>query len=163
MIKLNLKTNWHAFAFFFAFSSIASSQTSKIFYKDDQGRLNYVSDNESNRITDFSFAGYKAGEANIPSFPVEITISPISGDNTTYIQQAMDQIEVMPLINGILGAVLLQGGAVLRGQGNVTNRASNSIIFSPKISTLIGTNVFSIIGENSSRFIAVDDNIQYGI
>ena len=41
--------------------------------------------NENNRIMDFSYAGYKNGEVELPVLPVVLEIDPISGDNTSHI------------------------------------------------------------------------------
>lgn len=141
-------------------------------YKDGSGKLNYVSDIEDNRIPDFSFAGYKSGEAAIPNVPVEVTIAPISGDNRAHIQAAIDQVSAQPLVNGIRGAVLLQAGTysvtgsvyirdsgvVLRGSGNGTNPISNTIIFSPEKTVTNNTDIIRIEGSAASgRYISAAD------
>ncbi len=46
----------------------------------------------------------------IPTVPVKVSLSPATGDNTSTIQQAIDQVAVLPLVNGIRGAVLLKPG-----------------------------------------------------
>ncbi|MGC1204985.1 MAG: DNRLRE domain-containing protein [Flavobacteriaceae bacterium] len=148
------------------------AQTSNIIYRDGAGKLNYVSDVEDNRIPDFSFAGYKSGEAAIPTVPVVRTISPISGDNRAHIQAAIDAVSARPLVNGIRGAVLLRrgeyevvgsvyirhSGVVLRGEGNGSNPASNTIIFSPERNSRNSLNVIRVEGEASSgRYISTSD------
>lgn len=102
------------------------------------GRLIYVPDAEGDRILDFSGAGYQGQGLNaIPEdVPNVITLSPIGGDDTASIQNAINQIAAMPLqSNGYRGAVLLQAGdydinsqlninasgIVLRGVGRETN------------------------------------------
>ena len=112
---------------------------SSILYKDGNGRLVYHSDENGNRLADFSHAGYHSGEVPLPDRPVDHTISPIAGDNTAHIQAAIDTVAALPLENR--GDILLtQGtyevagivnihtdGIVLRGEGNGTT-ASDTIV-----------------------------------
>jgi hypothetical protein len=116
---------------------------SEIVYFNDGGKLVYVSDSEGNRIPDFSYAGYKNSEKEIPDVPVVKTISPIEGDNLQHIQNAINEVGAMPLNNGIRGALLLTAGiydisntlkinfdgVVLRGVGDKENPDSNTIIY----------------------------------
>lgn len=81
---------------------------------------------------DFSYAGYMSGGVSIPSPEVKITVSPVAGDNTDIIQNAIDEVSQMKLANGFRGAVLLKpgiyncdrtininaSGVVLRGSGS---------------------------------------------
>lgn len=102
------------------------------------GRLIYTPDAEGDRVLDFSNAGYKGrGTEALPDdIPTVLTISPIAGDDTTHIQNAINQIAAMPIgSNGYRGALLLQAGTydintqlnitasgiVLRGAGRDTN------------------------------------------
>ncbi|MBI5726629.1 MAG: peptidoglycan-binding protein, partial [Ignavibacteriales bacterium] len=127
----------------FAFSTIIPQtwQSTKVFYQND--RLVYASDIENNKLPDFSYAGYKRSEDSIPTVPVVKTISPVSGDNTTHIQAALDEVGRMPLnANGIRGALLLQAGnynvfgtvflkysgVVLRGVGDSENSLTSTIL-----------------------------------
>lgn len=116
---------------------------SEIVSFDSKGKLVYKIDNEGNRIPDFSYAGYRNGEADIPTVPVVKTISSIAGDNTQHIQSAIDEVAKLPLVNGMRGALLLkagkyevtgtirinQSGIVLRGEGDGENFATSTIIF----------------------------------
>ncbi len=117
---------------------------SKVVYYGNNGKLVYAIDSEGNRIPDFSYAGYKNGEAPIPDIPVVKTISPVAGDNTQHIQSAIDQVGAMPLnSSGIRGALLLTAGmyrvsgtikinydgVVLRGVGQGADSTSNTIIY----------------------------------
>ena len=114
---------------------------SQIVYYDSSRKLTYMSDAEGNRIPDFSYAGYKNGETEIPDVPVVKTIAPIAGDNTQHIQSAIDQVGAMPLdANGIRGALLLAAGTyqvegtirinydgiVLRGADDNADPANNT-------------------------------------
>lgn len=105
-------------------------------FLDGEPRLVHVPDVASNRIPDFSSAGYMGGGVPIPDVPVRLTLNPAAGDNTTRIQQAINQVSAMPLdTNGFRGALLLTAGTysitgqlsitasgvVLRGEGRETN------------------------------------------
>lgn len=122
----------------------AQTWQSSIVQMDANGYLNYVEDNEKNRIPDFSFAGYQRGEQAIPYVETVLEISPISGDNSQHIQDAVDQVAAMPLVNGFRGALLLKAGTyscgttievnasgiVLRGEGQGDDPANSTIIYS---------------------------------
>lgn len=129
----------------FVFTQNIYSQNwqSEIVGFDKQNKLFYKSDSEGNKIPDFSYAGYKNSEAPIPNVPVVKEISPINGDNTQFIQKAIDEVGNLPLVNGIRGALLLKkgkynvsgtiylkhSGVVLRGEGDGEDPNSNTIIF----------------------------------
>ena len=69
------------------------------------------------------------------SVPVKITLSPVAGDNSDAIQNAIDEVAKMKMVNGFRGAVLLKpgtydcektltinaSGVVLRGSGSGAN------------------------------------------
>ena len=135
---------------------------SSILFHNNLNQLTYVSDKDGNHIPDFSFAGYKNGEAALPNVAVVKQISPVAGDNTAHIQAAIDEVEALtPNADGHRGALLLspgeyrvngvlfinKGGVVLRGSGDGQDPSSNTVIIgvgnTPKERTLItiGTNV----------------------
>ena len=110
------------------------SQSSRVFYSN--GRLSYASDSAQNRIPDYSYAGYKAGEEPIPNVPEVSRLSATSGDQTARIQAALDAVGARtPDANGIRGALVLnagtyqingtlrvnKSGVVLRGVGDSTS------------------------------------------
>ncbi len=131
--------------FLFALAWVATAaawQSSAVYYGSD-GKLEYWSDTEGNRIPDFSHAGYHEGEKSIPHVPVKKTISPVSGDNRSHIQSAINEVGTMsPDANGHRGAVMLnpgtyeltgtitisKSGVVLRGSGMGTDPSSNTIL-----------------------------------
>jgi hypothetical protein len=119
------------------------SWTSAIVPVGADDALEYVTDDEGNRIADFSWAGYHRGEAPIPDVPMALGIGPIDGDDTAHIQQAIDEAGALPLgDDGLRGAVLLapgeyqiagtlllrHAGVVLRGAGDGDDPASASIL-----------------------------------
>lgn len=128
--------------------SSAGNWNSSILYKGPDGSLIYHSDEDGNRIPDFSHAGYRGGGVPLPDVPVKITLDPSSsGDDTQQIQQALDDVGAMQLDeNGHRGAVLLnpgtyritsririqQSGVVLRGSGDGTNPSIHTIIHASK-------------------------------
>src|SRR5882757_951031 len=96
------------------------------------GHLVYAPDAKGDRIPDFSYCGYRAGESPIPDVPVRVTVPLKAGDATLRIQTALDYIASLPVDQrGIRGAVLLdkgtyevagslvirQSGIILRGSG----------------------------------------------
>ncbi|RTE11239.1 discoidin domain-containing protein [Paenibacillus whitsoniae] len=105
---------------------------SRIVYPDASGKLAYVPDYKGNRVLDFSNSGYGGGGVGLPLVAPAVEIEPIAGDNTAYIQGAIDRVAALPLsADGFRGAVLLKrgtypvsgslllsaSGIVLRGEG----------------------------------------------
>src|SRR5262249_2764352 len=99
------------------------------------GLIAYGTDDLGNRITDFSYAGYKAGGVALPTLPNKITLGPSGSDDTTAIQNAINTVAGMPPDNNSFrGAILLKpgnytisatlkisvSGVVLRGAGPST-------------------------------------------
>lgn len=93
--------------------------------------------NVTNRIPDFSFAGYRGGGVAIPTVAVVKTITPVVGDCRALIQAAIDEVSARtPDANGFRGAILLKAGVypvsdqlliqtagvVLRGEGTEMNQ-----------------------------------------
>lgn len=81
---------------------------------------------------DFSFAGYEAGAAALPTVAAVISVRPTGGDDTDLLQSAIDHVATMPVdARGFRGAILLRpgrfhvagqlylnaSGVVLRGSG----------------------------------------------
>lgn len=119
-------------------------------------------------IPDFSYVGYMRGEKAIPSPKVDITISPIEGDNFQHIQDAIDSIGKMQLINGHRGVLLLKkglyevsqsliinkSGIIIRGEGQGINGTHINSTYQfknkPKTSTLRTLAVIYVSGNNYS-------------
>ncbi len=87
------------------------------------GKLVYDVDARSNRVPDFSTAGYFGGNRMIPEAPVRVAVSPIVGDETARIQKAINYVASLPAdTNGIRGAILLlKGRHEISGQLQITN------------------------------------------
>ncbi len=125
------------------FGTNLSAWESKIVYRGNDEKLVYVADSSGNRIPDFSYAGYKNSAERIPDVPVVKILEPVSGDNTTLIQNALFEVAMMPPdSNGFHGALLLKAGeyeingtikigfdgVVLRGEGDGDNPLTNTIL-----------------------------------
>ena len=109
-----------------------SSAKSEWVYFNPQGKLSYKALEAGDKIMDFSHAGYMGGGVRIPSPPVKIIVSPVEGDNTEVIQNAINDVARMKPVNGFRGTVLLgpgtyncertisinESGIVLRGSGS---------------------------------------------
>src|SRR5687768_11324509 len=60
------------------------------------GKLVYATDQQGNRVVDFSNCGYMGGDAEIPSFAVRVTVPHKPGDATARIQAALDHVASLP-------------------------------------------------------------------
>lgn len=122
------------------------------------GSLAYYADNLGNRLPDFSYAGYMGGGVALPVAPVVMTISPVNGDNTANIQNAINSVSALALnASGFRGAVLLNpgiytiagilsistSGVVLRGSGDNTNTGTVLLV------TGTARNVITVGGSGS--------------
>src|SRR5690625_142519 len=73
--------------FFSVLCSKASAQQEKAPIKvGEGGQLVYQTDEKGNKIPDFSYCGYSAGQDSIPNVPVKIVVPIVSGDATREIQ-----------------------------------------------------------------------------
>lgn len=108
------------------------------------GCLTYEADANQNRIPNFSHAGYEGGGKEIPTIDIKKTISPISGDNTAHIQDAIDEVAALPIgTDGFRGCIYLEAGryevdgqlfinetgVVLRGAGDGRAGTDTTIIY----------------------------------
>ncbi|HVW60561.1 MAG TPA: hypothetical protein VHC48_11010, partial [Puia sp.] len=87
-------------------SSDTGRQQSQWVFQGPDGKLNYKHTPKGDRIMDFSYAGYGGGDVPIPDVQTQLTVSPVAGDNTEHLQQAIDEVSRLPLVNGFRGAVL---------------------------------------------------------
>lgn len=119
-----------------------SWQSTRVHY-DAGGRLTYTADGQGNRVPDFSFAGYRQGEREIPRVPEVERVSPAAGDDTARVQAALDRVAARPRSpSGLRGAVVLApgvyqiagtlrvraSGVVLRGAGAGADPATSTIL-----------------------------------
>lgn len=109
------------------------------------GQLIYTPDSLGNRIPDFSYAGYMAGEKSIPDVPVKVIVPVVNGDATLRIQSAIDYVSRLPLDkNGVRGTVLLQKG-IYKVEGQLKLSSSGVVLRGS------GVNQTSIIGTGTDR------------
>ena len=109
------------------------------------GKLVYTSDSLGNRVPDFSYAGYMAGEKAIPAVPVKLVVPVVRGDATATIQSAINYVASLPLDNnGFRGAVLLQKGTY-RLNGQIRINASGIVLRGSGVNNTI------LIGEGIDR------------
>jgi len=121
----------------------AQGWNSSLVQTDESGKLIYSSDEEGNRIPDFSYAGYRNSEVDLPGIEIVNTISAVAGDNTAHIQEAIDALGSRePDVNGFRGALLLEAGVyeiagtlylnydgvVLRGAGDGEDSSTSTIL-----------------------------------
>lgn len=124
------------FIFFVAVLNLQAQKDHPDIGKDENGHITYITDKLGNKIPDFSYSGYKLSSESIPVVPAKITVSPVDGDATKRIQQAVDYVSgLTPDDNGFRGAVVLEpgtfniegtiylnkSGVVLRGSGNTND------------------------------------------
>ncbi|RNL52604.1 pectate lyase [Pedobacter jejuensis] len=114
----------------------------KPIYKGKVGKLAYTADAQGNRIPDFSFAGYMAGEKSIPDATVKVLVPIKDGDATLRIQSAINYVSKLPTgKDGLRGAVLLDKG---------TYQVSGTLKISTSGVVLRGTGM----GENGTKIFA---------
>ena len=114
-------------------------RSQRFLYPANNGRLVYSADALGNRVPDYSYSGFRGGNAPLPEVQAMVWVDATEGDATTSIQKAIDYISELPLdANGFRGAVLLgpgtfnvegqliirQSGVVLRG--SVTSNGPNA-------------------------------------
>jgi hypothetical protein len=92
------------------------------------GKLIHRTDEQGNRIPDFSYCGFAGGGVALPAVAAAVTVDPVEGDMTATIQAALDQVAALPLNEaGFRGAVLLKRGT-FRVQGALTIKASGVVL-----------------------------------
>lgn len=107
---------------------LANAVESEWVQRGETGRLIYMPDSQGDRVPDFSDVGYQGGKSSIPTVAAVMTLQPIAGDNTTHIQNAINQVSAMPLgPDGFRGAILLEAGDYDIA-GNLSINASGVVI-----------------------------------
>jgi len=111
------------FVISFGFAQNKKVDPPKPLFKGSNGKLAYTADALGNRIPDFSYAGYMAGEQAIPTAMVKVVVPLTEGDATLRIQSAINYVAKLPLgKDGLRGAVLLEKGIYkVAGTLTITN------------------------------------------
>jgi len=120
-----------------ALSAFSQTWQSNLVKFGSNGKLTYTTDANQNSIPDFSYAGYKNNDKEIPqATKILASLSPQAGDNTNYINNAIAAAASAPLdANGVRGVILLAkgnyqiagtirvnvSGVVLRGAGSTSD------------------------------------------
>lgn len=100
----------------------------KPIFRDKDGKLAYTPNENGDRIPDFSYAGYVAGEQPIPNAVIKLKVPVTAGDATSAIQAAIDQLATMPLAeDGLRGVVLLEKG-IYKVAGTLKIKAAGIVI-----------------------------------
>ncbi|MCS7459153.1 hypothetical protein N0M98_03275 [Paenibacillus doosanensis] len=120
------------FAFAVADEAGIPPEQSSIAYLDRDGSMTYVPDYKGNRIADFSHCGYQGGGVRLPDVPARLELEPAEAgseaDDTRRIQQAIDELSLLPPgEDGFRGALLLKRG-VYRIAGTLTIRESGIVL-----------------------------------
>jgi len=135
------------FAIALCLTSNTIAQTSQWVFPGPNGKLQYKTLPNGDRIMDFSTAGYMGGGVALPNVPVKVTVNPSGGDDTSAIQNAINNVSGMPLSGGFRGAVLLgpgtfhcsgtlalsSSGVVLRGSGSGAGGTTVNLTGSPHL------------------------------
>ncbi len=75
------------------------------------GKLIYTADAKGNVVPDYSCVGYKNSDTAIPTYAIVKTVYPVAGDNLSNVQNAIDQVALMPVgTDGFRGAILFKAG-----------------------------------------------------
>lgn len=116
-------------------------------YRNEQGHLAYTLDSLGNRIPDFSYCGYQAGEQAIPNVTIQVVVPTQNGDATLRIQSAIDYVSSLPLDkNGFRGTVLLEKGT-FKVAGNLRIATSGVVLRGSGM----GESGTAVIGTGTSR------------
>jgi ribosomal protein L28 len=109
------------------------------------GTITYNPDSLGNRIPDFSYAGYMAGEKPIPNVSIKVVVPVTNGDATLRIQSAIDYVASLPLDqNGFRGTVLLQKGTY-KIEGQLKINAAGIVLRGSGLNSTI------LLGEGNAR------------
>ncbi len=88
----------------------------------------YQPDQQGNRMSDFSYAGYRASEVQIPTVLAKVVVGDPVEDNTRAIQDAIDQVARFEAnSDGFRGAVLIPPG-IYRLQGSLRLNVSGVVL-----------------------------------
>src|SRR3982751_1785496 len=102
--------------------ALENEKQSEWVHPGPDGKLVYKTTPAGDRILDFSHAGYMGGGVALPEVPVAVTVKPSGGDDDSkLIQDAIDQVEALPMKDGFRGAVKLAAGTFNCGKALTIN------------------------------------------
>lgn len=112
------------------------------------GLITLVPDSLGNRMPDYSYAGYAAGESEVPTVDACVFVPHQSHDATQVIQSAIDYVATLPLNkDGFRGAVLLDRGTFIVS-GSLHIYRSGVVL---RGSGFVGESTTTLIGEGLTR------------
>ncbi|MFL5739410.1 MAG: DUF6298 domain-containing protein [Flavisolibacter sp.] len=133
----------------FVFAQAKKQKTLAPIIVQSNGQIAYTPDSLGNRVPDFSYAGYMAGEKSIPDVPIKVIVPFVNGDATLRIQSALDYVASLPLDkNGFRGAVLLQKG-VYKIEGQLKMTSSGVVLRGS------GVNQTTLLGNGTDRLTLI--------
>lgn len=130
---------------------IKAVEPPKPIFMGKDGKMNYTPDEKGNRIPDFSYSGFMAGQHAIPEAVVKVVVPVKDGDATLRIQSALNYVAKLPLgKDGLRGAVLLENGryevagalkihtsgVILRGSGTGVPGAPATLLYATGLDRL---------------------------
>lgn len=157
-----------------------SQQANWVHFNSGRTALVYSNDDLGNHLIDYSYAGYEGGGVALPTNQfIAQTLSPLAGDNTTQIQNAINAVgSLTPGANGVRGVVLLntgtynisgtlsigKSGVILRGSGNGTSRTVLNFTSTTNTGTSININGSSGASQvsGSSTYTITDTYVPLG-
>jgi len=136
---------------FFSVQSLCA-QTTTLVSVGSNGKLVYAPDAKGNKVPDYSGVGYMNSEAPIPTVPVVLTVSPVTGDNYTNVQNAVNTVAAMPLdANGFRGAILFTAGTY--NISNTINITASGIVLRGVGFNGSGTNFYATKTTQHNLFV----------
>ena len=112
----------------FSVSGFAQDVKQRPLFFGREGKLQYQPNENGDRIPDFSYAGYKSSDVEIPTVKAEIFVPHTDEDATSNIQKAIDYIATLPVNeNGFRGAVLF-GPGTFKVNGRLVIKSSGIVI-----------------------------------
>ena len=158
---------------------ITNAQTSTLVSMGSNGNLIYTPDTRGNVIPDFSAVGFMNGETPLPTIDVVLIVNPVAGDNLTNVQNAINQVALMPVnASGYRGTILFTAGnynisntitisasgIILRGVG-FNGTGTNFIATKTAQHTLfnfLGSSGTSYISSSTTRKAIIDSYVPIG-
>ena len=127
--------------------------------------LKYAKTERGDQVCDFSHAGYGGGGVAFPTSNNKKTVGTVTGDASDAIQSAINQVAMMPLVDGMRGVVELSAGTyncsktlaiktsgiILRGAGSAAGGTVIKLTGKPHIAIMIAHEVSQGEGKDSRK------------
>ena len=127
-------------------------QVSSLISVGANGKLIYTADAKGNEVPDYSCVGYKNSDTAIPTYAIVKTVYPVAGDNLSNVQNAIDQVALMPVgSDGFRGAILFKAGHY-NISDTIKINASGIILIGEGNDSLTGTHFIASVKNHYSLF-----------